>query len=349
MYLFRLAGRDDRRTNNVPEVKRPERRRRRELNECAADEGTIRRRALKNQQEVFEQARLPNERRAFPLDPSKDGSHPLRRRRLEWNLIQCLALFERRGLARKAHRSVERFRLVEDRSGDSDGRLRLPIPDRGGFRRPRQELRIERDAQLTGDGMRHGITIQVIQATVFRITRNGDGWSARHQPIDCQQQFLGATLDLRDKCSVRLALEGRVVQRRLGIGGAQPEVCQFGRELGRRELRFQRKRFQPVGENIHILLSMEWPGKLDTQEAGSWRPELERAIGSGRCAIDALGYGIHQLHLRGWHWLAVVPSDDTADHNLDAGLSDHPRGRRAESAGCNRDECKQQGQACRAR
>ena len=51
---------------------------------------------------------------------------------------------------------------------------------------------------------------------------------------------------------------------------------------------------------------MEWPGKLDTQEAGSWRPELERAIGSGSCVIDALGYGIHELHLRGWHWLTVV-------------------------------------------
>ena len=28
------------------------------------------------------------------------------------------------------------------------------------------------------------------------------GWSARHRPIDCQQQLLSATLYLRDKCSV---------------------------------------------------------------------------------------------------------------------------------------------------
>ena len=94
---------------------------------------------------------------------------------IEGNLIEGLALFERRCLAGHLRCRIERLCLVEDRSGERAGHPGIPITHPGWFCRAHEQLRIESDAQVTRDGISQGVAIQVIQATVFWIVRNGAG------------------------------------------------------------------------------------------------------------------------------------------------------------------------------
>jgi hypothetical protein len=76
---------------------------------------------------------------------------------------------------------------------------------------------------------------------------------------------------------------------------------------------------------------------------------VERAIESGRCAVDGLANGIRQLHLGSRHWLAIEPGDHATDNHLGVNLSDHLRTGRTLDNSCSSNECKQQAQARRAR